>query len=443
MTCIVSHRVEKFTGSIKVPGDKSISHRALIIAASAVGETNIHDLLEGEDVMATASALKCLGAEIEKNTNGSWAVHGRGVGGLSEPSTILNMGNTGTGVRLLIGLVAAHPFNTIFTGDESLNARPMERVISPLQRMGAAFKAHSGDTLPLTITGSDMLKPIIESLSVASSQVKSAILLAGMNTRGKTTIIEPYPTRDHTENLLSLFGAEISVEMDEGKKRVSLTGQPELIAQDIRVPGDFSSAAFPLVAALIIPGEGILMENICLNQFRTGLIDTLKEMGAIIRIENKKVLSGEQVGDIFVKFGPLRGVKVPSSRVPKMIDEFPILAVAAACAEGQTIFEGVSELRFKESDRLDAIAKGLSSCGVEVEETEDKIIILGKGTPPLGGGCVFSKMDHRIAMAFLILGMVTEKPVVVDDVSYIDTSFPDFVIAMNRLGGDLRTDEGS
>ena len=440
MTCIVSHRVEKFTGSITVPGDKSISHRALIIAASAIGESNIYGLLEGEDVMTTANALKCLGVHIEKTRVGTWSVHGRGVGGLSESSTILDMGNTGTGTRLLIGLVAAHPFNTTFTGDTSLNARPMQRVISPLRRMGAVFKAHSGDRLPLMVTGSDMLKPVIQTLAMASAQVKSAILLAGLNTRGETTVVEPYPTRDHTENMLSLFGAEISVIQDEGKKLITLIGQPELVSKDISVPGDLSSAAFPLVAALILPGDGVLLENICLNQFRTGLLDTLKEMGAMIRIENRKILSGEHVGDIFVKFSSLKGVEVPSERVPKMIDEFPILAVAAACADGKTIFEGVSELRVKESDRLDAIATGLSACEVEVDETEDKMIIFGKGMPPSGGAHVLSNMDHRIAMAFLILGMVTEKPVVVDDASYIHTSFPGFVTAMNRLGGDLRVE---
>ena len=438
MTCIISHRVEKITGSVIVPGDKSISHRALIIAASAIGKSNIYGLLEGEDVLTTAKALKSLGAHIENTSKGTWAVHGRGVGGLSESSTILDMGNTGTGTRLLIGLLAAHPFNTTFTGDSSLNVRPMGRVISPLRRMGAVFKAHSGDRLPLMVTGSDLLKPVTESLAVASAQVKSAILLAGLNTRGDTTIIAPYPTRDHTENMLSLFGAKISIVQDAGQKFITLTGQPELVAQNISVPGDFSSAAFPLVAALLIPGDGVLLENICLNKFRTGLLATLKEMGAMIRIENEKILSGEYVGDIFVKFSPLKGVTVPSKRVPKMIDEFPILSIAAACADGKTIFEDVSELRFKESDRLEAIAKGLSACEVEVEQTEDKIIIFGKGTPPSGGAHILSNMDHRIAMAFLILGMVTEKPLVVDDASYIDTSFPNFVMAMNQLGGDLR-----
>ena len=438
MTRVVSHRIETVSGTLTVPGDKSISHRALIIGASAVGETNIYGLLEAGDVIATALALKNLGADVKKNSDGSWSVFGRGVGGLSEPTAILDMGNSGTGARLLMGLVAAHPFNTIFSGDTSLCARPMGRVIYPLRRMGAGFNAHSGDTLPLIVQGSDMLRPVTEALTVASAQVKSAILLAGLNTRGQTTVVEAFPSRDHSENMLEAFGAEISIVEEERGKAITLTGYPELLAQNISIPGDFSSAAFPMVAALITPGDGILINNVCLNSLRKGLLDTLLEMGAKINIKHHDVLSGEQVGDILVKFGLLKGVRVPSERAPKMIDEYPILAVAAACAEGKTVFEGVSELRLKESDRLSAISRGLAACDVEVDETKDSISITGKGKAPLGGGHILSNMDHRVAMAFLVLGMVTEKPIIVDDAAYIDTSFPGFIEVMNGLGGDLR-----
>ena len=438
MTCVTSHRIETISGTLMVLGDKSISHRALMVGASAVGETKIFGLLEAEDVMATAQALRILGVNVQRNDDGSWSVIGRGVGGLSEPKVVLDMGNSGTGARLLMGLVAAHPFNTIFSGDTSLCARPMGRVISPLRRMGAGFNAHSGDTLPLIVHGSDMLCPVKEALTIASAQVKSAILFAGLNTRGQTTVVEALPSRDHSENMLAAFGAEISI-VEEGRGRaITLTGQPELVAQDIIVPGDFSSSAFPLVAALLIPGDGVVINNVCLNSLRKGLLDTLTEMGAKIQITHNQVLSGEPVGNISVEFGPLKGVRVPLERAPKMIDEYPILAVAAACAEGETIFEGVAELRMKESDRLSAIARGLTACDVEVKETEDSIIIIGGGKAPIGGGHILSKMDHRIAMAFLVLGMVTEKPIIVDDVDYIDTSFPGFIEVMNGLGGDLR-----
>ena len=438
MTRVVSHRIKTVSGTLTVPGDKSISHRALIIGASAVGETNIHGLLEAEDVLATAHALRNLGGDVKKNSDGSWSVFGRGVGGLSEPTAILDMGNSGTGARLLMGLVAAHPFNTIFSGDTSLCARPMGRVICPLSRMGAGFNAHSGDTLPLIVQGSDMLRPVTEALTVASAQVKSAILLAGLNTRGQTTVVEAFPSRDHSESMLAYFGAEISIVEEERGKAITLTGYPELLAQKISVPGDFSSSAFPMVAALITPGDGVVINNVCLNSLRKGLLDTLIEMGAKIKIRYNEALSGEQVGDISVNFGPLKGVRVPSERAPKMIDEYPILAVAAACAEGKTVFEGVSELRLKESDRLSAISRGLAACDVEVDETKDSISITGKGKAPLGGGHILSNMDHRVAMAFLVLGMVTEKPIIVDDAAYIDTSFPGFIEIMNGLGGDLR-----
>jgi len=438
MTAVESHRVEAFAGELSLPGDKSISHRALITGASAVGETRIFGLLEGRDVIATANALRFLGVVIEKNYDGSWSVFGRGVGGLSESPTILDMGNSGTGARLLIGLVAAHPFNTIFSGDTSLRTRPMERVMAPLRHMGAVFTARSCARLPLAVCGSDLLCPVTEKLDIASAQVKSAILLAGLNTRGQTTVIEPLPTRDHTENILAAFGAEISIEANDQAKAITLTGQPEILAREIKIPGDISSAAFPLVAALITPGARITIENVGLNPLRTGLLDTLVEMGAKIKITNNRTATGETVGDISAKFSSLQGIRVPLERVPRMIDEYPILAVAAACAEGITVFEGVSELRLKESDRLSAIVEGLTVCQVKVQETEDSLTIIGEGKPPLGGGYIATNLDHRIAMAFLVLGMATAKSITVDDSSAIDTSFPGFEKFMNGLGADLR-----
>jgi len=433
MSEIISSKTESFSGTLKVPGDKSISHRALILAASAVGESRITGLLEGEDVMATASALRALGAEVETAGDGTWIVAGRGVGGLQEPSQILDMGNSGTGVRLLIGLVASHAFNCMFSGDASLTSRPMDRVMGPLRRMGVEFTARSGGLLPLTVHGSDMLMPIEETLSVASAQVKSAILLAGLNTRGATTVVEPAPTRDHTENLLKYFGAEVAVEDIPAGRAITLTGYPELEAKDIQVPADISSAAFPLVAGLLCPG-GVTVENVSLNPLRTGLLDCLREMGATIAIGNDQQDGGEPIADISVDHGDLRGITVPASRAPSMIDEYPILAVAAACADGDTVFEGVGELRVKESDRLSAIAAGLTACGVSVEETEDTLTIHGNGVPPRGGGVVQTHLDHRIAMSFLVLGMATEQPVTIDDGAPIATSFPGFVSLMNSAG---------
>ena len=443
MNFVTSNRVETFSGKLTVPGDKSISHRAMIVGASAVGESTINGLLEGQDVMATANALRFLGADVAKNNDGSWSVYGRGVGGFLESPAVLDMGNSGTGTRLLMGLVAAHPFSTIFSGDASLSARPMGRVMGPLQRMGAGFNARDGETLPLTVHGSDILRPVTEELAVASAQVKSAILLAGLNTRGQTTVIEPLPTRNHTENLLAAFGAEIKIEANEQGNVITLTGQPELLAQQVSIPGDISSAAFPLVAGLITPGARIVIENVGLNPLRRGLLDTLAEMGAHIEIENNHTDEVEPVGDLSVAFGTLQGVRVPAKRAPSMIDEYPILAVAAACAEGQTIFEGVSELRQKESDRLCAISEGLAACGVEVRETEDSIVIIGQGKAPRGGGCISSKLDHRIAMAFLVLGMATINPIVMDDIAPIDTSFPGFLETMNGLGCDFRKEVSS
>jgi len=407
-----------------------------MFAASAVGDSRVTGLLEGEDVMATAGALRVLGADIAKQRDGAWMVAGRGVGGLREPARILDLGNAGTGVRLLMGLVASHPFNSMFTGDESLSARPMERVMAPLRRMGVAFTARSGGLLPLTVHGSDMLMPIEETLSVASAQVKSAILLAGLNTRGKTTVIETAPSRDHTENMLKYFGAKIEVDDIREGRAITISGYPELEARDIQVPADISSAAFPLVAGLLCPG-GVTVDNVSLNPLRTGLLDCLKEMGAKVTIANERISGGEAIGDISVEEGSLSGVTVPADRAPSMIDEYPILAVAAACADGDTVFEGVGELRVKESDRLSTIADGLTTCGVDVEETEDSLTIHGRGQAPKGGGRVATHLDHRIAMSFLVLGMVTKAPITIDDGTPIATSFPSFVELMNGAGAQF------
>ena len=430
---ITSSRTELFSGRINVPGDKSISHRALMLAASAVGDTRISGLLEGEDVLATVQALRLLGARIENIADGAWCVTGLGVGGLQEPSQVLDLGNAGTGVRLLMGLVASHQFNSMFCGDASLSARPMERVMAPLRRMGVNFTSRSGGLLPLTVHGSDMLVPIEETLSVASAQVKSAILLAGMNTRGETKVIEPAPSRDHTENMLAHFGAEVTVQDTVAGRAITLTGYPELLAKDIQVPADISSAAFPLVAGLLCTG-GVTIENVCLNPLRTGLLACLRDMGATIKIGNERISGGEAIGDVTADQSELNGINVPAVLAPSMIDEYPILAVAAACAAGDTIFEGVGELRVKESDRLGALAAGLSACGVSVEETRDSLTIHGTGRAPRGGGCVSTHMDHRIAMSFLVLGMVTAAPVTVDDGRPIATSFPGFVSRMNDAG---------
>jgi len=436
MTAKTSFRTDHFSGHLTVPGDKSISHRALMFAASAVGDSRVTGLLEGEDVMATAGALRVLGADIAKQRDGAWMVAGRGVGGLREPARILDLGNAGTGVRLLMGLVASHPFNSMFTGDESLSARPMERVMAPLRRMGVAFTARSGGLLPLTVHGSDMLMPIEETPSVASAQVKSAILLAGLNTRGKTTVIETAPSRDHTENMLKYFGAKIEVDDIREGRAITISGYPELEARDIQVPADISSAAFPLVAGLLCPG-GVTVDNVSLNPLRTGLLDCLKEMGAKVTIANERISGGEATGDISVEEGSLSGVTVPADRAPSMIDEYPILAVAAACADGDTVFEGVGELRVKESDRLSTIADGLTTCGVDVEETEDSLTIHGRGQAPKGGGRVATHLDHRIAMSFLVLGMVTKAPITIDDGTPIATSFPSFVELMNGAGAQF------
>jgi len=433
---LVSCRVAALSGTVRVPGDKSISHRALMFGALAVGESIIEGLLEGEDVLCTAAAMRALGAEVEQRPDGTWRVRGRGVGGLAEPDGVLDMGNSGTGARLLAGLVATHPFTSFFTGDASLRSRPMRRVIEPLSRMGAQFVARDGGRLPLAVIGATRPLPISYELPVASAQVKSAILLAALNTPGETTVIERQATRDHTELMLRNFGATVTIaELPDGGRAITLVGQPELLARPVVVPADPSSAAFPAVAALICPGSELLLPGIGVNPLRTGLYVTLAEMGADIESLNPRVEAGEPVADLRIRHSSLKGVVVPPERAPSMIDEYPILAMAAACAHGTTRMRGLAELRVKESDRLAAIARGLEACGVGVEEDKDSLTIHGIGRPPQGGGTVATHFDHRIAMSFLVLGMATAEPVTVDDAAAIDTSFPGFAALMNGLGG--------
>lgn len=441
------------SGGVRVPGDKSISHRALMLAAIAVGESRVEGLLEGEDVLCTAAAMRALGAEIERGEDAVWRIWGRGVGGLQEPDTVLDMGNSGTAARLLLGLLATHPLTATMTGDDSLRGRPMGRVTRPLSEFGAQFTGRGdgptgagGELLPLTISGTANPLPVTYRLPVASAQVKSAVLLAGLNTPGETTVIEPAHTRDHSELMLRHFGADLTVRETEDGRATTLTGQPELTAKDIKVPADPSSAAFPLVAALLVPGSEITLPAVGMNKHRTGLFTTLREMGAAIEFANAREEGGEPVADLIVRASSLQGVEVSPERAPSMIDEYPILAVAAACAEGTTIMRGLAELRVKECDRLAATARGLEACGVEVEEGEDSLIVHGVGAAagykPTGGGSVTTHFDHRIAMSFLVLGLASKEPVKVDDATAIDTSFPGFQSLMTGLGAQIVAGEG-
>ncbi|MFM2042838.1 MAG: 3-phosphoshikimate 1-carboxyvinyltransferase [Pseudomonadota bacterium] len=434
----VSRRSGALTGTALVPGDKSISHRALMFGALALGETRIQGLLEGEDVLRTAGALRALGAEIEKLADGTWRTVGRGVGGLAEPSQVLDMGNSGTAARLLMGLLSTHPFTSFMTGDASLTKRPMARVTVPLERMGASFVLRSKGRLPAAIQGTDRPVPIEYRLPVASAQVKSAILLAGLNTPGRTTVIEAEPTRDHSERMLRHFGVAVETEtLADGALAVSLTGQAELVARDLTVPSDPSSAGFPTVAALIRPGSALSIPGISINPRRTGLYTTLREMGGDLTFTHEREEGGEPVADLMVRASALKGVEVPPERAPSMIDEYPILCIAAACAEGPTVMRGIGELRVKESDRLAMMADGLTACGVRVETGEDWLIVHGTGRPPRGGATIATADDHRIAMSFLVLGAAAEEAVRVDDASFIDTSFPGFVSLMNALGAAI------
>ncbi|MCK5424723.1 MAG: 3-phosphoshikimate 1-carboxyvinyltransferase [Emcibacter sp.] len=432
MNQLTSKIAGALTGRLKVPGDKSISHRSLIMGALAIGQSRISGLLEGEDVLNTGHAMKAMGADISKASNGDWLVHGVGVGGLSQPEIPLDMGNSGTGARLIMGLVSTYPFATDFIGDASLSGRPMKRVTDPLEKFGAKFKGAKGMTLPLTVEGISDPMPIEYKVPVASAQVKSAILLAALNTPGKTTVIEPTPTRDHTERMFEHFGVDIEIK----GTAITVTGQPELAAREMYVPTDPSSAAFPTVAALITPGSDITIENVGMNPSRTGIYTTLKEMGADINFINERLECGESVADIHVKYSKLTGVTVPKNRAPSMIDEYPILCIAAAFADGKTIMRGLGELRVKESDRIAVMVAGLKACGVDVTEHDDGMTVSGAKNIA-GNDTVKTHLDHRIAMSFLILGARTDKPVTVDDGSVIETSFPGFRSLMNGLGANI------
>jgi 3-phosphoshikimate 1-carboxyvinyltransferase len=423
-------------GAIRVPGDKSISHRALMLGALAVGRTEISGLLEGEDVLATAAALNALGAHAARVGDGKWAVDGVGVGGLAEPDDLLDLGNSGTSARLLLGILATHPLTAFVTGDASLRRRPMGRVTEPLGRFGAQFLTRDGARLPLAVTGAHRPIPVEYRLPVPSAQVKSAVLLAGLNTPGETTVVEPQATRDHTERMLRHFGGTVATEPAEGGGlRITVHGFPELTAAPIIVPGDISSAAFALVAALIVPGSEVTVEGVGINPLRAGLLDCLRDMGADIALLNEREEGGEPVADLRARAGALTGADIPAERAPKMIDEYPILAMAAACAQGRTVMRGLAELRVKESDRLAAIAAGLGDCGVRVAVDGDDLVVEGDGRPPQGGAMIAARLDHRIAMAFLVLGLAANEAVRVDDGRPIATSFPDFVPLVNRLGG--------
>ena len=424
-------------GRITVPGDKSISHRALMFGALAIGETRITGLLTGEDVLRTAAAMRALGAEVVRDPDDSWRVAGRGIGGLTEPQDVLDMGNSGTAARLLCGILASHPLFAVMTGDASLRRRPMRRVIDPLAATGARFSAREGGRLPLAVEGARDALPLEYRVPVASAQVKSAVLLAGLNAPGITRVEEPAATRDHSENMLRHFGAAVSVAIEGPGRVIELVGQPELRAADVVVPGDPSSAAFPLVAALLVSGSKVTIAAIGLNPLRTGLLDCLREMGADIVVRNRRIEGGESVGDLDITGSLLLAADIPAERAPSMIDEYPILAVAAACAAGTTRLRGLQELRVKESDRLAATAALLSVNGVKVEIEGDDMIIHGTGAPPAGGGLVETHMDHRIAMSAIVLGLATGSPVTVDDAGFIDTSFPGFVERMNGLGASI------
>lgn len=428
-------------GRVRVPGDKSISHRALMLGALAIGETTIEGLLEGEDIGATVAAMRAFGAIVTRTDPGSWRVRGVGVGGFLEPEDAIDYGDSGTGVRLAIGLVGSQAITTTFTGSAALRGSPMGRILDPLRRMGVQVLARSKDRLPLTLKGPDITLPIEYRLPVASAQVKSAILLAGLNTPGITTILEPTMTRDHTERMLQLFGATIEIDRsDDGERIVRLEGRRDLKAQQIVVPGDPSSAAFLIVAALIVEGSELTLEAVLLNPMRAGLIETLIEMGGDISIDNRRTLGGEMVGDIHVRASRLRGVTVPPERAPAMIDEYPILAIAAAFAEGVTVMDGLGELRLKEADPIATVAAGLGANGVTVEEGPESLSITG-GAARIGGARVATRSDSGIAMSFLVLGLAGQAPVTIDDASPIQNHFPEFQALLAGLGAHFERAE--
>lgn len=427
-------------GRIRVPGDKSISHRSIMLGALAVGQTRVTGLLEGEDVLATAAAMRAMGASVERTGEGSWSVHGVGVGALLQPEAPLDMGNSGTSTRLLMGLVSSHPITATFVGDASLSKRPMGRVITPLSQMGASIEASEGGRLPLIVRGAAPAVPITYRLPVASAQVKSAILLAGLNTPGITTVIEPVPTRDHSERMLRGFGAELTVETDaDGARVISIRGEAELKPQVIDVPGDPSSAAFFIVAALVVPGSEVLIENVGLNPTRAGLVEVLRQMGGHIEELSSREVGGEPVADLLVRHSALKGIEVDPALAPSMIDEFPVLFVAAALAEGVTTTSGLEELRVKESDRLSVMATALTAAGVRVEEREDGLVVTGTGGDPLPGTAhaIAACLDHRIAMSMAIAGLVSRIGVEVDDTRPIATSFPTFETMLDGLSKEI------
>ena len=427
------------TGTALVPGDKSISHRALIFGAMAVGETTITGLLEGQDVLDTAKAMQAFGATVTQHGPGAWSVQGVGVGGFREPADVIDCGNSGTGVRLIMGCMATTPMTATFTGDASLRKRPMGRVTDPLSLFGTQAYGRTGGRLPMTIVGAGNPVPVRYALPVASAQVKSAVLLAGLNTPGQTVVIEREPTRDHSERMLLGFGAHLTVEKTIEGNVITLTGQPELRPQAVAVPRDPSSAAFPVCAALIVEGSDIMVPGVSQNLTRNGLYLTLVEMGADIEFQNPRLEGGEPVADLRVRFSDaMHGIEVPTERAPSMIDEYPVLSVVAAFAMGKTVMRGIKELRVKESDRIDAMARGLESCGVRVEEDADTLIVHGMGAGGVPGGATCkTHIDHRIAMSFLVMGMASKKPVSVDDASPIATSFPIFDALMTGLGASL------
>ncbi len=440
---LLARKSPPLRGRLSVPGDKSISHRALLFGALSIGRTRIDGLLEAEDVINTARSVTALGAPAKKTGN-SWEVTGRGVGGLQQPASPLDFGNSGTGTRLMMGVLAGHDFPVEMIGDASLSRRPMARVLDPLKTMGLEVQSDNGDRLPLTVRGMSDLVPIEYELPVPSAQVKSAILLAGLHAAGETTVIEAEPTRDHTERMLRFFGADVSATPDgNGKTRICVTGNPLLQGRDVKVPADPSSAAFLIAAAVIVPGSEVTIDGVLINPTRTGFYETLREMGADVTFENQREEGGEPVANIRARHSALKGVSVPPERAPSMIDEYPVLACVAAFASGETAMHGLAELRVKESDRLTATADGLNANGVATRIEGDTLVVIGGNGKVPGGGLVATHLDHRIAMAFLTLGLASDKPVTVDDIAIIATSFPEFIGLMEGLGAVLGPVPGS
>ncbi|MGJ8583735.1 MAG: 3-phosphoshikimate 1-carboxyvinyltransferase [Marinosulfonomonas sp.] len=435
---MTSRRCGPLKGTAQIPGDKSISHRSLILGALSVGETTVTGLLEGQDVLDTAAAMRAFGANVERTGPGAWTVNGVGVGGFAEPEEVLDFGNSGTGVRLVMGAMATTGITATFTGDASLRSRPMARITDPMALFGAQSYGRSGGRLPMTLVGTAAPVPVNYRVPMPSAQVKSAVLLAGLNAPGQTVVEELEPTRDHTERMLAGFGADISVEVQDGLRVITLTGQPELKPQSVAVPRDPSSAAFAVCAALIVEGSEVFVPGVSQNTTRNGIYTTLVEMGADIAFENEREEGGEPVADLRVRHSALKGIEVPPERAASMIDEYPILSVVAAFAEGKTVMKGVKELRVKESDRIDAMARGLEACGITIEEEQDVLIVHGMGADGVpGGGTCATHLDHRIAMSFLVLGMASQKLVHIDDGGPVATSFPMFEPLMAELGAQL------